>query len=241
LTPVRVLLLDLDHTLFDPATIPRAVAEPVFAVLRETNRRIGGIPEEALEASIREFAGSPITLLAEKYGWPDVLRDACWASAAAVTLPATLRPYPDVTAVVELPQRKVLVTTGLPRVQLQKVASLGFDTWLEAVHVDDVLAVPRRGKRAVFAAVLEEGGLAPEDVVVVGDRLESEIAAGAELGIETVHIARDGCDGRCPATYCLPDLRGLGRLLERAADDARSAGRNLTPRHRTPTPGDSPP
>ena len=86
----EVLLLDLDHTLFDPASIPRAVVEPVFEDLRATNRRIRGISEEALEASIAEFMGSPISLLAEKYGWPEELRDACWRSASAVTLPGSL-------------------------------------------------------------------------------------------------------------------------------------------------------
>ena len=237
MTRVRALLLDLDHTLFDPGTLPREVVEPVFATLRETYRRIGGLSEEALEASIREVIDNPITLLAQKYGWPDALRDACWAAAAAVTLPATLLPYPDVAAVTGLPLRKILVTTGLPSVQLQKVSALGFDAWLDAVHVDDVLAVPRRGKRAIFAAVLEEGGLAPEEVLVVGDRLDSEIAAGAELGVSTVHIARGGCDDSCPATFCLPDLWGLPRLLERPTAEVRPADRAPSPHGPNPTPG----
>jgi len=210
---MEALLLDLDHTLFDPAAIPVDVVEPVLVRLRETNRRIGGIDDEALEASIRDFTGTPISLLAERYRWPGPLLSACWEAAAAVTLPPMLEPYPDVEAVIALPQRKILVTTGLPGVQLQKVAALGFDAWLESVHVDDVLAVPRRGKRAVFASVLEETGLAPGSVVVVGDRVDAEIAAGRALGLATVHVAREGCDGRCGSTHCLPDLHGLGDLL----------------------------
>ena len=109
--------------------------------------------------------------------------------------------------------RKILVTTGVPAVQFQKIASLGIGAWLDAVHVDDALAEPRRGKRAVFRAILEEEGLSAEEVVVVGDNLDSEIAAGAQLGIRTLHVARWGCSPECPATHCMPDLSGLAAVL----------------------------
>lgn len=207
------LLLDLDHTLFDPESIPREVMEPVFAELRSAHRRIGGISGEALEASIPELMGSPVTLVARKHGWPEELRRACLEASAGVVLPDRLPVFTDVADLIFLPQRKILVTTGVPSVQLQKVAALGIGGWLDAVHVDDALAVPRRGKRAVFRAILAEDGLAPEETVVVGDNLESEIAAGTELGMRTVHVARWGCPGDCPATYCMPDLRGLREVL----------------------------
>lgn len=210
---VEALLLDLDHTLFDPEAIPRSVAESVFAELREINGRMRGVSEEALESSILELMGSPITLVAQRYGWPDALRQACLEASSCVVLPDVLPVYPDVVAVVRLPQRKILVTTGIPAVQLQKVQALGLRGWIAEVHIDDVMAVPRRGKRAVFEAILEQERLAPEVVVVVGDRLESEIAAGAALSLRTVHIARRGCSSGCPATHCLPDLLRLGDIL----------------------------
>jgi FMN phosphatase YigB (HAD superfamily) len=207
------LLLDLDHTLFDPESIPRAVMEPVFAELRVAHARIGGVSREALESSIPELMGTPITRVARKYGWPDELRRACLEASACAVLPDHLPVFPDVADLIPLPQKKILVTTGVPSVQLQKVAALGLDGWLDAVHVDDALAVPRRGKRAMFQAILTEERLAPDQTVVVGDNLESEIAAGAALGMRTVHVARWGCSPDCPATHCMPDLRGLAEVL----------------------------
>lgn len=207
------LLLDLDHTLFDPESIPVSVMEPAFGLIREAHARIGGVSREVLEASIPELMGSPITLVAHKHGWPDALRRAALEASATAVLPDRLPLFPDVADLIRLPQRKILVTTGVPGVQLQKIAALGVDAWLDAVHVDDALAVPRRGKRALFAAILEEEGLSAAEVVVVGDNLESEIAAGAALGMRTVHVARWGCMPACPATHCLPDLRGLERVL----------------------------
>ncbi len=129
-------------------------------------------------------------------------------------LEVRFRGDPPRLAPIDLPVRKILVTTGLPPVQWQKVEALGLSSWIEAVHIDDVQAAPRRGKRAVFAAILESAGVAPERVVVVGDRLESEIAAGAELGLRTVHIARWGCTADCP-----------GHALPRGSQGAR--GRSL--------------
>jgi FMN phosphatase YigB (HAD superfamily) len=211
--PTSALLLDLDHTLFDPESIPVSVMEPAFALIRSAHARIGGVSREVLEASILELMGSPITLVAARYGWPEELRRAALEASATAVLPERLPLFPDVAGLVRLPQRKILVTTGVPAVQRQKIAALGLDAWLDAVHVDDALAVPRRGKKAVFAAVLEEEGLAATEVVVVGDNLGSEIAAGAALGMRTVHVARWGCSPACPATHCMNDLRGLAAVL----------------------------
>jgi len=207
------LLLDLDHTLYDPESIPASVMEPAFELIRAAHARIGGVSREVLEASIPELMGSPITLVARKHGWPDELRRAALEASASAVLPERLPLFSDVAALVRLPQRKILVTTGVPAVQHQKIAALGLKSWLDAVHVDDALAVPRRGKKAVFAAILADGGFDAAEVVVVGDNLESEIAAGAALGIRTVHVARWGCAPGCPATHCMSDLSGLADVL----------------------------
>ena len=210
---VQALLLDLDHTLFDPEAIPRSVMEPVFAELRRINRRMRAVSEHELESAIPELMGSPITLVAREHRWPDAFRQACLAASAAVVLPDSLPVYPDVAAVVALPQKKFLETSGVPTVQIRKVRSLGLDAWLDGIHVDDALAVPRPGKRAIFAGILEQQCLAPHDVAVVGDSLESEIAAGSALGLRTVHIARRGCSPDCPATHCMADLLRLASVL----------------------------
>ncbi len=207
------LLLDLDHTLFDPESIPTAVMERAFDELRAAHARIGGVSREVLEVSILELMGSPITLVARKHGWPDELRRAALEASGSAVLPDHLPLFPDVDELVRLPQRKILVTTGVPSVQSQKIAALGIGAWLHAVYVDDALAQPRRGKKAMFQDILTQEGLSAEEVVVVGDNLDSEIAAGAQLGMRTVHVARWGCSPECPATYCMPDLRGLAAVL----------------------------
>lgn len=87
----------------------------------------------------------------------------------------------------------------------------GLEAWIEAVRVDDVSARPRRGKRAVMEEALAEAGLAPAEVLVVGDLVEGEIAAGLALGAGTLHVARSSCPG-CPADRCVPDLCGIASL-----------------------------
>ncbi len=209
----ELLLLDLDHTLFDPETIPRSAMEPVFHAIREANRRMRAVDEKALERLMSELMGSPITLVAREHGWPEELRRAGLEASASVALPDRLPLYPDVGAIVRLPPTKLLVTSGVPAMQLRKIRALDIEAWIHAVHVDDALAVPRKGKRAVFASILDQERVPPESVVVVGDSLESEIAAGVALGLRTVHVARRGCSPHCPATHCMPDLWGLPDLL----------------------------
>lgn len=210
---MQLLILDLDHTLFDPESIPRSVMEPVFDEVREARARVGGISLERLEESLAELMGAPISLVATRYGWPDLLRSTCLEASARATLPAALPVYPDVAAIVGLPCRKVLVTTGVAGMQWQKIEATGIRAWLDGVHIDDVLAVPRVGKKGVFEVVLREYGGDPEGAVVVGDRLDSEIAAGNALGLRTIHVARNGCGPDCTATHCVPDLAAMVELL----------------------------
>jgi FMN phosphatase YigB (HAD superfamily) len=207
----RGLVLDLDHTLFDPHSLPSSVFEEFARRLHRANEALGAVPPEELERSIAELLDTSIDVVARRHGWPEALERACRRAAGSVSFPDELTLYPDVAAVRALPHRKILVTAGLPGVQRGKVRALGLEAWIEAVRVDDVSARPRRGKRAVMEEALAEAGLAPAEVLVVGDLVEGEIAAGLALGAGTLHVARSGCPG-CPADHCVPDLSGIASL-----------------------------
>ncbi len=207
------LFLDLDHTLFDPAALPPFALEPVADELRRVNEEASAISRGALEASIDKLVDEPADVVARRHQWPEVLYRACLAAADAVLLPDSIDPYPDVEEVVKLPHLKILVTTGIPGIQQRKVRALGFESWLHAMYVDDVAAQTRRGKKALFELALATESLSPDKTLVVGDRLDSEIAAGLALGLRTVHVARAGCSGHCIADDCMADLRGLREIV----------------------------
>jgi FMN phosphatase YigB (HAD superfamily) len=86
--------------------------------------------------------------------------------------------------------RTFVVSFGEPRIQHAKVRALGLDN---NPLVERVLYADRDKlltKEAAFNQIQRELGLPAEQMLIVGDRLMSEIRAGNELGMHTVRIRR---------------------------------------------------
>ncbi len=80
----------------------------------------------------------------------------------------------------------VLVSEGRSAIQERKIRHLGL-----ATRFDDVLVLENTSegaKEAAIRAYLEARGLAPDRAIVVGNRLDREIAAGRNLGAFTVWV-----------------------------------------------------
>ncbi len=81
--------------------------------------------------------------------------------------------------------RKFLVTYGDEKRQRRKIEVLGLEQYF------DKIIITQGDKKEIFENILEEEGLKPQDVLVIGDREESEIKAGRELGCQ-VQIMKKG-------------------------------------------------
>ena len=106
-----------------------------------------------------------------------------------------------------------LLTAGPPNLQRMKIEFLKLD---EYIPEDQIHIVPtHEEKRRVIQEVVEDAGH-PSLVVVVGDRLDVEIAFGNELGCTTVRVCLPGTlrskekprAGQMP-THTITDLREL--------------------------------
>lgn len=196
-THLKLLLVDLDDTLLHTSKllVPAAHREAVLAMMAAG---LPGVIEVNLALRFELSGTMP----------PDQL---CQAQLAQMGL----REHPAAAAIVEAGNRAyfdrdvgpiemedgveamlrhlvahldcVLVTSGVPRTQKQKVDGLGLHFLHEIVYVDVGGADL---KYQAFAQQLEKRGLKPHEAVVVGDRPDSEIMAGAQLGTFTVRIAR---------------------------------------------------
>ena len=65
--------------------------------------------------------------------------------------------------------------------------ALGIATMFTAIHVDAIDQPGYRGKQKIFEDILHDFQLQPDQVLIVGDNHDSEIAIGARLGIRTAH------------------------------------------------------
>jgi len=77
---------------------------------------------------------------------------------------------------------KVLVTKGDNHLQQQKINHLGIDHYFQKV-----LICPRdEDKKSCFEKAIKD--FSDEDVWVIGNRLDSEIRYGKELGLKTIYL-----------------------------------------------------
>ena len=77
---------------------------------------------------------------------------------------------------------------------------------------DDPGEPPRKGKGHYFALACDKYGVDPQDVWVIGDSAESEIAAGNALGMKTVQILRAGVERHASADYHVTGLHEFAKL-----------------------------
>ena len=226
LAPPQALVADLDDTVVDtfgcliePLEARAAQAmvaagyadEPAEALARRSLRLRREAPAE-LEDRLRA-AGLPESAIAARRAvLADVPLDAL---ALGADVEATLR-------ALEVPAW--LLTAGPPGFQRRKVERLGLEVHFERVVIVDA---PRgESKRDALAALRDEHRWEARRVVVVGNRLDDEVRAAAELGMRSVWLRHGEGSEMSPAPGAAPDhvierfaeLPGLLRdLLSRSA------------------------
>ncbi len=87
-----------------------------------------------------------------------------------------------------VPEQRVLVTAGDVEYQRVKVAHLHIATQFAGVYYCE----KPEDKKALFASILSEHRVDPSVGVVIGDRVDTDIRYGNELGMRTVRIRRPG-------------------------------------------------
>lgn len=192
-TRIDAVVLDLDDTLFDTSAqlmepAHREAAEAMIAAGLKAD--VDGLVTLRLELQRAHPAEDTNVLAARAYGIPE---DSEIVTAARETYYRRrieeLDPFPGTFPVLRALRgrcKSLLMTTGHPGTQRSKVTLLGI-----ADLLDDMVFLPvdEADKRAGLRSLLRYHRVDASRAVVVGDRLDREIAAGRELGTWTVRMA----------------------------------------------------
>jgi HAD superfamily hydrolase (TIGR01509 family) len=124
-----------------------------------------------------------------------------------------LVPYPSTIEVLDhwldrLPL--ALVTNGASRLQRAKLAVTGLDRYFDTVIVAEEAGVGKPDPRP-FQMALERLGLAPEEVIMVGNDAGRDVAGARAAGIRAIHVVRGG--DRPVTEDAVTDLRQLTQRL----------------------------
>ncbi|MCI0341968.1 MAG: HAD family hydrolase [Planctomycetales bacterium] len=189
---VLLLILDLDDTLFDCAgTLVPAAHRDAAAALAAA-----GVPASAeaiLAARLEVFAADARAdvdaAVCARYGVTDSRIAEVGRRAFLRREVPPIEPFPGVRetlAKLEGRVRRVLVSVGWPETQRRKVERLGLGPLLDRTLY--LAPKSKGGKEVAFRSLLNTEGLRPAGALVVGNRLDDEIAAGKRLGIPTALV-----------------------------------------------------
>jgi putative hydrolase of the HAD superfamily len=219
---IRAIVFDLDETLYDEA---HYVESGLAAVAKELASNSGfevstllKVMQEDIRLNGRGTAFNAALKALGQLDTPDAI-----ANTLAVYrnhLP-DIQLFPDAKALlqflaVNMPQLKTgLVTDGLPRMQKNKVQALSLDLAFNTICYCWELDAPKPSPKG-FEQVVNTIGCKPNECIMVGDRVDNDMAPAKALGMFTVRVVRgryadqpsppDLVDISLPDLYSLPDL-----------------------------------
>jgi len=210
---LRAIVFDLDKCLAAPEEAGAAFLEPVIAAIRRAGD--GPFDGDGLDAALEDIWRLAFDEVAARHGFSESMTRAGCDAFRALRMPGPLHGYGDLTALYDFAVPLLLVTTGFRAFQESKIDALGIRDRFVEVIVDDLDAISRVGKLRIFEDLLYRHGWPASEVLVVGDNPESEIAAGASLGMPTVQMVRPGVAPDVRARWRVGNLRELRALVDK--------------------------
>ena len=207
----KAIIFDLDSCLSAADEPGQQLFAPAFKAITHANQ--GSHSPSVLQNAFADMWRLPFDFVAEKYGFTPAMKVAGWEIFTHLEITTPMQGYGDLDVLKQLPVVRFLVTSGFRRLQESKIRELGIARFFTAIHVDAIDQPGHRGKQRIFEEILYDHRLQPGQVLIVGDNGDSEIAAGARLGIRTVQTLRPGVPRSPAATHHIQTLRELKPLL----------------------------
>jgi HAD superfamily hydrolase (TIGR01509 family) len=203
---IRLIIFDFAGTLARRATPDW---DGFFAKLRDFSIRIDG-PEQT-----QRFLGALPEIVDSVASWEDFTNRLVVKAGATIEREErerlrdylerklSFKPYDDVVEVINLPQKKAILTSTSKFM----VAGLSGLRDFEIFGAKEAGAAKPELK--AFLAVLEKMQADPEEVVMVGDSIERDILPAQAIGIKAILLDRDGTAGEvdCDRISSLKELK----------------------------------
>lgn len=175
-----VLFFDLDNTIYPVSSI----ADELFKKLFETIAASGDFKGN-LEDVKTEIQRTPFEKVANAFYFGNDLYSDCLSILNELVYDKPMQAFADYRHVQELPQKKYLITSGFTKMQQSKILQLGIENDFEGVFIID-LQKSSQSKKEVFQQIIIRNNFKPNEILVVGDDIKSEIQAAKDMGLDFV-------------------------------------------------------
>jgi len=226
---IRAILLDLGGPVFNEDAEYARWAEIILSELRENGAQVS--PEEfqkALDEELKRCEPNPWLSALWRFVRPDLEKFRKVLGVLRAQNAAFQKELPGVfvrpeakRAIPQLAERYILALAANqpPRALslLEEAGLLRYFAWRE---VSDTMGIAKPSP-LFFRMILEGIGVAPEEAVMVGDRLDHDIFPAKLLGMKTVRVLLGPYHRQEPPTSLyvphlfIPDLSQLAGALEK--------------------------
>ena len=205
---IKAIFFDIDDTLYDSTKLTTMARQNSIRAMIDSG--LAERDEEKLYSRLSEIIkkhGSNYPkhydrLLDELGHGPDPKIIAAGVVAYEHTKDGYLRPFPGVIpTLLKLKEKYLLgvISNGLAIKQWEKLIGLGIH------HIFDVVATSEeigheKPKPEIFLFAVEKLDTSPEECMMVGDRLDTDIHGGNLSGMKTVHLKKGKYGGESPGS-----------------------------------------
>lgn len=200
----KAIILDLDNTIYPVSSIGEKLFKSLLILIKESGEHDDNF-EEIKDLIMRR----PFQFVANDFSFSEQLKTKSMELLSELTYDDVMIPFDGYETLADIPCKKYLVTTGFIKMQNSKIRQLKIENDFDKIFIVD----PSKStltKKDVFAQILLDNQYKPEDVLVVGDDLHSEIKAAKMLGIDTVVYNYNGTQ---PATADQKAIQSFKEIL----------------------------
>lgn len=177
---IKAIIFDLDNTIYPVSSIGQKLFHSLFRLIEN---------EQKLKSEIQkikfEIIRRPFQSVAHDFGFSIKLTNECLILLSQLTYKEPILTFPDYSLTRQIDCIKFLVTTGFTNLQFSKIDNLGIRQDFQEIFIVDP-TITNLNKRDIFQEIIAKYKLTNNEMVVIGDDINSEIKAGRDLGIQTV-------------------------------------------------------
>lgn len=81
-----------------------------------------------------------------------------------------------------------MATNGIPSVQMPRIKDSGVEEYFKGIFISEEIGYPKPDRRFFDKCFKKIDGFDPEETIIVGDSLSSDVKGGINAGIKTCHF-----------------------------------------------------
>lgn len=206
-TEKKAIFFDLDNTIYPVSSIGDRLFMDLYKLIEQDGRYVGDF--QAIRNAIQR---KPFQVVAEEFDFHEDLSAKALNVLSEMEYRDIINPFEDFNLTKNLGCLKFLVTTGFTKLQWSKITGLELQKDFEACFVVDPMLSPLT-KKDIFEVIMDDYHLKPEEVLVLGDDIHSEIKAAQELGIDAVVYDYTGEGSQLSGYHVISNYEELRDLI----------------------------